>query len=37
MVIRDEIKCLTFVLKLDGRAHHTEIISEMQRAAGLNA
>ncbi len=37
MIIGDEIKRLAFFLKFDGRAHHPEIISEMQRAAGLDA
>jgi hypothetical protein len=37
MIIGDEIKRLAFVLQLDGRPHHPEIISEMQRAGGLDA
>ena len=34
VIIGDEIKRLAFFLQLDGRSHHPEIISEMQRAAG---
>ena len=37
MVVRDEIKRLAFFLQRDGRLHHPEIISEVQRAAGLDA
>src|SRR5258707_9386567 len=37
MIIRNEIKRLALFLKLDGGAHHPEVISEMQRAAGLDA
>jgi hypothetical protein len=37
MIIRDEIKRLAFLLKVKGRPHHPEIISEVQRAAGLDA
>ena len=37
MVVGDEIKRLAFFLQLDGGPHHPEIISEMQRAAGLDA
>jgi hypothetical protein len=37
MIVRDEIKCLALLLKFDGRAHHPEIISEVQRAGRLNA
>ena len=37
VIIRDEIKRLAFFLKLDGGPHHPEIISEVQRAAGLDA
>ena len=37
MIIRDEIERLALFLQLDGGPHHPEIISEMQRAAGLDA
>jgi len=37
MIIRDKIKRLAFFLKGDGGLHHPEIISEVQRAAGLDA
>jgi len=37
MVVRNEIERLTLFLELEGRAHHPEIIAEMQRAAGLDA
>ena len=37
MIIRDEIKGFTLFLERDGRLHHPEIISEVQRAAGLDA
>src|SRR2546430_8331681 len=37
VIIRDEIKRLPFLLKLDGRLHHPEIVSQMQRAGGLYA
>src|SRR5258706_16220040 len=37
MIIGDEIKGLAFVLQLDGRAHHPEIIAQMQRAGRLDA
>ena len=37
MIIGDEIKRLALLLQLDGRPHHPEIISEMQRARRLDA
>ena len=37
MIIGDEVKRLAFVLKRDRRAHHAEIISDVQGAAGLDA
>ena len=36
VIVRDEIKRLAFFLQFDGRLHHSEIISEMQRAGGLD-
>ena len=37
VIIGDEIIRLTLFLQLDGRAHHAEIIADMQRAGRLNA
>ena len=37
MVIGNKIKRFAFFLKGDGGLHHPEIISEVQRAAGLDA
>ena len=37
VIVGDEIKRLASFLKLDGRLHHPEIISQMQRAGGLDA
>ena len=37
MVIRNEIERLALFLQVNGGPHHPEIISEMQRAAGLDA
>ena len=37
MIIRDEIERLAFFLQLDGGPHHAKIISEVQRAGGLDA
>src|SRR5205085_12222730 len=37
VVIGDEIKSLALLLELDRRPHHSEIISDVQHAAGLDA
>ena len=37
MIIGDEIKRLAFLLQLNRRPHHPEIIADVQDAAGLNA
>jgi hypothetical protein len=36
MVIRDEVKGLVNFLKLDGRADHTQIVSQMGGSRGLD-
>ena len=37
MIVRDEIKRLALILKRNGGLHHPKVISEVQRAAGLDA
>src|SRR5437868_4822897 len=37
MIIGDEIKRLAFLLELDRRPHHAEIISDVEDATGLYA
>ena len=37
VIIGDEIKCLALLLELDRRSHHSEVISDVKDATGLNA
>jgi hypothetical protein len=37
VIVRDEVKCVAFVLELDGSVHHAEVIADVESAAGLKA
>jgi hypothetical protein len=37
VIIRDEIISLSFMLQLQGRLHHAEVVPEMEPAGGLES